>query len=882
MNVVRVWRFWQFYLLILSPTVWTHWAQNLNNSTQIMLARDHGDIVLGGLFAAHFEYNPLDRKCAHTSERGIKHIQAMIYAIQQINNNNHILPNIKLGYYIRDSCNSPNYALEEALDFIISTYNTNNGVQRSLLLSNFCHSQQASSSSTTDNNQNRLPNIFGIVGGRASRVSIPVASLVSNFDIAMISYASTSRLLSDKAQFGSFFRTVPSDEFQAAAMVDIIKHFNWTYVATVATDDSYGRLAISTFKNISAHDGICIAVEEYFPILNNQQKITEIIQRLRRYSDAVVIVMYCAIYEATLVLREAEKQNLTGRIFIGSEAWSDSPNLVDFRQDVIGGMLSVVLTGRETQVFRQYLDQLDLCNNLINPWFKQMWISKAIQRGYNIDHLLSNCSIPTDLSGNKTDRFYDSSTVTAYVIDAVYAFAYALHDMYQCDHHHCQFSNHQFDRKKFLSYLHNVSFSALSNPDFSFNSNGDVVARYIIKNLQKDKQSGHLKFTSIGEWIGYGDKEDRLIINETLIRWQGNRNWTNIPASSCSRDCNPGTYRKMYHQHLCCWKCLPCETGQYSNSTNADSCLHCTNGFQPNPKRSACVEILPELLEITDPLTISITVTMMVFLIIVALVWSLFIKHRQSSIVKASNYLLSHILLFAITVCFLIPPQFLIQPTNTICNSIFISFSLAVSLVLATLLAKTNQIKQIFFRHSMTKVRKQSYLMKNSGQVIFIIALVSIEAIICCIAVLQNEIHVRRVVFDSRIYLICDSTHHLGLAVAMGYIGILMITITYLAFKTRNLPENFCEARYLCFTAVVLTCILASLVPTYVITPGHYRVGVATFGTMSFAASVLIAFYMPKVYIILHKPEMNSRQKTMQDITNFTFTVSNLTEGRRE
>ena len=36
-------------------------------------------------------------------------------------------------------------------------------------------------------------------------------------------------------------RTVPSDKFLAKAMVDLITHFNWGYVAVVGLDDSYGR-----------------------------------------------------------------------------------------------------------------------------------------------------------------------------------------------------------------------------------------------------------------------------------------------------------------------------------------------------------------------------------------------------------------------------------------------------------------------------------------------------------------------------------------------------------------------------------------------------------------------------------------------------------------
>ena len=45
----------------------------------------------------------------------------------------------------------------------------------------------------------------------------------------------------DKTRFEMFARTVPPDTFQAIALVDIVKKFNWTYVSTIASEGSYGE-----------------------------------------------------------------------------------------------------------------------------------------------------------------------------------------------------------------------------------------------------------------------------------------------------------------------------------------------------------------------------------------------------------------------------------------------------------------------------------------------------------------------------------------------------------------------------------------------------------------------------------------------------------------
>ena len=68
-----------------------------------------------------------------------------------------------------------------------------------------------------------------------------VANLLRLFKIPQVSYASTSAALSDKSRFEYFARTVPPDNFQARAMVDILQYFDWTFISTVNSEGDYGK-----------------------------------------------------------------------------------------------------------------------------------------------------------------------------------------------------------------------------------------------------------------------------------------------------------------------------------------------------------------------------------------------------------------------------------------------------------------------------------------------------------------------------------------------------------------------------------------------------------------------------------------------------------------
>lgn len=50
--------------------------------------------------------------------KGVQRLEAMLYAIDLINEDRNILPNITLGTLIIDSCSSDTYALEQSMEFV--------------------------------------------------------------------------------------------------------------------------------------------------------------------------------------------------------------------------------------------------------------------------------------------------------------------------------------------------------------------------------------------------------------------------------------------------------------------------------------------------------------------------------------------------------------------------------------------------------------------------------------------------------------------------------------------------------------------------------------------------------------------------------------------
>ena len=76
-----------------------------------------GDVILGGLFSVH-GWNTSTSSCAALDESGFKRLEAMMYALDQINNDSNILTGLTFGMDGFDTCASPRLAGEQVLRVI--------------------------------------------------------------------------------------------------------------------------------------------------------------------------------------------------------------------------------------------------------------------------------------------------------------------------------------------------------------------------------------------------------------------------------------------------------------------------------------------------------------------------------------------------------------------------------------------------------------------------------------------------------------------------------------------------------------------------------------------------------------------------------------------
>ena len=166
-----------------------------------------GDVIVGGLLNIH--YSGTNDQCTELSTTGLGYAEATIFAIEKINKNSTILPNVTIGYDLRDYCWSNARAMKIAYDFMCD----GDPVHMS--------NQNISTSPTRYVKETKNKTISALVGPTESGSAVLVGSLLQVYDIPAISPIATSDELSSQ-MYKDFFRTVPPDNWQAEVMADVI------------------------------------------------------------------------------------------------------------------------------------------------------------------------------------------------------------------------------------------------------------------------------------------------------------------------------------------------------------------------------------------------------------------------------------------------------------------------------------------------------------------------------------------------------------------------------------------------------------------------------------------------------------------------------------
>ena len=760
----------------------------------------------------------------------------MLFAVEEINNDPKLLPNISLGVEIYDTCRSQTIGADNAKKFV--RYRLTN----------------------------QTAPLAAVIGSFRSDVTMAVANILRVFDIAQVSYGSSSPSLSNKDIYSYLFRTVPPASFQAKAMVDLVKAMGWSYVSTVYSPGQYAEKGMEIVYKEAKKVNLCVASKIKLPEFPTEDDYRAAIRQLVEVRNSTdkgkldVVVLYCIQRDNEGLLRAA-KQLLPEKTFtwVASNSWGNR-DVARGAEEVATGALTVYYLSGKVQRFNDYLLSRNPKNNRYGKWFEEFW-QDVVNCDLSDGPLQS--AFPRKCTDNDTIPENFNIAPVRLVINAVYAVAHALHDMRKdlcpAGSGLCP-SMRRMKGHDVLRYLKNVTFPDASfNVPLRFNRNQEVDGNYTVLNFRKTGE--HYGVVQVGTWDGhltkYGSMTGSLAINKSGIVWGG----VGMPASFCSRECSSQQVRHHDRAHpWCCWRCEDCD--KRSVVTN-NTCRRCQDGYRP--VGGQCERLPVVHASWSHPAAIAFTLFAFLGLLATLMTAVFFAVHKEHQVIKAAAKELCAILIAGVFSCHVGALLYFGKPEPALCAARRFMSTVSMTMCYAPVLLRTNRIYRIF-RSAQSSAARPSFVSPKS-QIAAACGMIAVQICLTLLWVLSkppSDVHDYE--HEQRTVLGCNSDFK-TLAASLSYNAALMLVSTAHAFKTRNFPRNFNEAKFIAISMYVSCSVWVVFIPCYVNAADAVQKDLfLSAALLLIGATTLAGLLAPKVYLVMTGTGADRKQSTFNSL----------------
>nr|XP_023415877.1 LOW QUALITY PROTEIN: vomeronasal type-2 receptor 116-like [Cavia porcellus] len=628
-------------------------------------------------------------------------------------------------------------------------------------------------------------------------------------------------MLTDSGQCPSLYQVAKKDTSLALGMVSLMLHFSWTWVGLLITEGHKGLQFLSDIKKEMDRNKICVAfVKRVSTIAAFHLSAFQTQDILTTETSSInVIIIYYDTDSLNDVNYNIGQHLVTWKVWVTNSQWHPDMAGRNFILDPFHGILVFAHHNEEISGFRNFVEEATPFKYPEDTYLTMYWFKNFHCSFSESDCALKNCVPNASLAWLPPNRFDVTMSDESYnIYNAVYAVAHALHEMLFKEIQMPPMRNREVMMSsswQLHPFLKNTQFNNPSGDQVNLDNRRKLDSAYDILNYWNFPEGLRLK-VKLGTFSPHIPLERNLSLSEDMIEWA-----TGIIEVDMEQ-------------------CMKCPDHQYANT-----------------QRNHCLQKSVTFLAYEDSLGKALTCTALSLAILTAFVLGLFVKYRNTPIVKANNRTLSYILLISLTFCFLCSLLFIGRPNTATCILQQTTFGIVFTVAVSTVLAKTITVVLAFKVTAPGKGMRQLWI---SGAPNYIILICSfIQLTLCGIWVGTNPPFIDTDTHSEQghIIIICNKGSITAFYYVLGYLGSLALVSFSVAFLARNLPDTFNEAKFLTFSMLVFCSVWVTFLPVYHSTKGKVMVAMEVFSILASSVGLLSCIFAPKCYIILLRPDRN-------------------------
>lgn len=699
--------------------------------------------------------------------------------------------------------------------------------------------------------------VLAVVGPESSQDVDAVTHVLSSLAMPHVSFWSTKDTWTSKTH-PYLFRTVPMLRHQVRLVVDFVEKFHWRYVAFLSSSDfDYGRAAYSIYLSQMRQAGLldnCVAVHLTFSA-SNTSSWAEVRDQLKDHPQATGVIMFSTELEGRLLLSNLSAEDpalVRERVWLVSDQVAAGLEYL-VNQQKFGAFESLSLLmiqpvsdwfiSRENDIdieqrFKDIFEKPQLSNFEKNPYLVKYW-ENAYNCQLNLADSIARCDpanknyqacdlrspphdYPRNIYPRKLRSVFAASKVLFEAIER--ALAKRLANTSNLAPYDCK---ELLPGQHIRDELRNISYSLPCSSPLGFCP---------VVNVFTEDQDGQPIFTidyfRNGSMLEQFASYSRVSLDgkgppkepfNFLSVFPG-ANFTGrslflhgVPPSLCSSACPAGTERTFSSRSRCCWSCTKCTENSFSNGTNSQRCLPCPVGSLSTGTSCGAVALTYADFK-SNWSTVILSVTVLVFLAISATIVCYLVNYNEF-ILRAGNIRLSLVTLVTLLISMATIPLLFVRPSSAICKTALITATLPVMFTSALLLTKTARLAiVVYFSHRLQKVT--GFWTYTTAQLLVAVSLTLIGMLIIGVGMtIDTPIPKVIVVSFETVHLVCRWTTTWNI-IGHAYTLALLTAAAILAFFTRNLPNDYNEAKLIWMATTVSCLAWIGLAPTLFIEQG--------------------------------------------------------------